>query len=131
MRYCICGESIPRRKEQGHREREYCSDRCRKRAWRARNKEKHNLERITREWKERFYNAVDQEIHRETWQDELEKQESLIHSLLLETKYLREMNNVQELVMQGLKEELAEKEAEIARLNTLLEYQAKRRSQHS
>lgn len=76
MRYCICGKAIPRPpkgpQERGHREREYCSDKCRQRASRQRNKHKHNIDRIKQEMDERLYNAVYQDVHRAIWQDELE-----------------------------------------------------------
>ena len=83
MRECLqCGKPLPRRKEKGHREREYCSDVCRKRASRARNKGKHVLDRILHETSERMWNAMYQDIHRESWQDDLEHKEELVKLLL-------------------------------------------------
>ncbi len=64
MGECLhCGKALPHRKERGHREREYCSDACRQRANRARNKHKHNLDRIIKESDERIYNAIYQNVH--------------------------------------------------------------------
>ena len=96
MRYCPCGEVIPRRKERGHREREYCSNKCRQAAYRLRHKEKHDLSRIEREMNERICNAVYQNIHRETWQDELEqmKQErDRVNRLLLDSLHERDQKD--------------------------------------
>ncbi|MGH2481301.1 MAG: hypothetical protein ACRDHW_16735 [Ktedonobacteraceae bacterium] len=117
---------IHRRKERGHREREYYSDACRKRAYRARNKGKHDLSRIMQEASERFYLKLYQDVHRETWQDELEqlqkdraRRDDLLLGVLEDKSHLRASIAV-------LEEQLAEKDAEIVRLTTLLEGQAKR-----
>ena len=135
MRECLqCGKPLPRTKEKGHREREYCSDVCRQRAWRQRNKWKHDLGRIIQASNERMWNAIDQHVHREHWQDELEQQEKLlelqdkrfiqIHKLLEESE---EENRILQAEIQWLKDQLAEKEAEIVRVATLLESQSNRK----
>ncbi len=80
MQKCLqCGKLLPRAKEKGHREREYCSGVCRQRACRERNKWKHDLNRIIQAANERMWNAiVDQQVHREHGQDDLEQQEKLL-----------------------------------------------------
>lgn len=125
---CGCGRFIPRRKERGHREREYYSDACRKRAWRARNKQKHDLDRIKREAEERMWNAIDQAVRRESWQDELALKDGMLDLMgkfqdMAEEKLKRaELDNqMLELEVTVLREQLAEKEAEIVRLTVLLE----------
>ena len=71
MRTCAyCARPLARRKERGHREREYCSDTCRQRASRQRNKDKHDLARIWQQAEERMANSIAQDIQREGWQDE-------------------------------------------------------------
>lgn len=128
MLECLyCGKPLPRSREKGHREREYCNDLCRKRAWRAKNKDKHRLDRIIREAHERMWNAIEQGAHRETWQDELDTTNKLLTHMFEEQESLR-------ILIQGLKHEiaflqdrLADKDAEITRLTVLLEGQAKRR----
>jgi hypothetical protein len=131
MRECLgCGKPLPRRKERGHREREYCSDLCRQQAWRARNKDKHNLDRMMRESQERFWTKVHQEIHRETWQDELEHDDKLIKGLLEDLQFLEAQNKLQQLVIESLENKITENEAEIVYLKTLLEGQSKQRRPH-
>src|SRR5690242_219702 len=93
MRYCICGATIPRRQKKGGREKEYCSDKCRQRACRQRNKVKHNLDRARREAEERMWSRIEQNVHRETWQDDLEKQGRLIKSLLQDLEYTNQEND--------------------------------------
>jgi hypothetical protein len=131
MRYCICGKVILRQTEKGHREREYCSDACRQRACRARNKEKHALSRIRKEAEERMWNALDQTIHRESWQDELEQQKQLIMHLLEELTFREEINTALVQHVESLENRLAEKEGEIAYWKTVLERQSKKRGKSS
>jgi len=128
MYYCICGQPLPPRAKGGHREREYCSDKCRQRACRQRNKGKHDLDRINREMSERIANAVYQNIHRESWQDELERKESLIASLLQDLKYTHNMNEILQIDNDLLREQLADQAEEITRLTLLLDAQSKKRS---
>src|ERR1700692_1432281 len=91
MYACLqCGKLLPPRKERGHREREYCNDLCRQRASRARNKGKHDLKRLQREAEERRWNAIEQDIHREDWQDRLELNTKIITGLLEENQQMRE-----------------------------------------
>ena len=128
MRECLqCGKPLPRRIEAGHRERQYCSDRCRQRACRARNKEKHNLNRIIHEASERLWSAVEQQVRRESWQDDLERKDKLLRQAHQELAYLEEQNSLLQQQIVFLENLLADKEAEIVRLNTLLEGQAKRK----
>jgi hypothetical protein len=128
MLECLfCGKPLPRTREKGHREREYCSDLCRQRAWRAMNKNKHNLDRIMKTASERRWNAIDQEIHRETWQDELETTNKLLKFMLEDLKLKEERIEILEKAIAFLEDRLTSKEAEIVRLNVLLESQAKRK----
>lgn len=82
MRSCICGKALPRRAKTGGREREWCSDVWRQRACWARNKEKralqHTLEEIVHKELEQRWNQIEQEYHRETWQDDLKRRDEEI-----------------------------------------------------
>lgn len=122
-----CGKVIPHRREKGHREREYCSDLCRKRAWRTRNKSKHRIDRIVQDAQERMWNKIDQDIHRETWQDDIEKLEKERGVMRQENNYLWRCKEQLEQQLQFTQDLLADKEAEIVRLTVLLEGQAKRK----
>jgi hypothetical protein len=77
MQECLrYGKLLPRAKEKGHRERKYCSDVCRQRACRERNKWKHDLNSILQAANKRMWNAIiDQQVNREYGQDDLEQQE--------------------------------------------------------
>jgi hypothetical protein len=47
MYACLeCGERLPPRAKGGHREREYCSDKCRQRAYRKQQKQEQEIERL-------------------------------------------------------------------------------------
>ena len=134
MRYCVCGKAILRRGEKGHREREYCSDRCRQRACRARNKSKHDLDRLQKEASARYWTMIHQDVHRETWQDELEAQEKrineqsdLISDLIDEVNFYRDATENLLTSIDFLNEQLAEKEVEIVRLSMLLDAQSMKR----
>jgi hypothetical protein len=112
----------------------YFSDACRQRACRTRNKGQHDLARIIREAHERFYLKLDQDVHRETWQDDLEEahkrltayekdhahRDDLLLGVLEDQRHLREY-------IASLEEQLAEKEAEIIRLTMLLEGPSKKK----
>lgn len=129
---CGCGRIIPYQKRP--REKMYFSDACRQRACRARNKGQHDLARIRREADERFYLKLYQDIHREAWQDELEEaqkrlavyekdhahRDDLLLGILEDQKHLR-------AYIASLEKQLAEKEAEIIRLNMLLEGPSKKK----
>jgi hypothetical protein len=121
MRYCFCGKPIPRRKKKGGREKEYCCDAHRQQACRARNKDKHDLDRIRREADERFWNKIYQDVHRENWQDRLEEQDKYISQSHKYEIFLQEQNNVLREYIKTLEKQLADKEAEIVRLTVLLE----------
>jgi chromosome segregation ATPase len=128
VKECLaCGKLLPPRKK-GYREREYCSDVCRQRASRKRNKWKHDLDRIQREANERHWNALDQSIHRETWQDELKRLDELNSLYGKRIQDLISRNNALERYIESLEEQLADKEAEIVRLNVLLNPARSRRS---
>lgn len=123
---CGCGRRIPYQKRP--REKIYSSDACRQRACRKRKKDRHDLARIMREADERFYLKLYQDIHRESWQDELEllrqqhaadekekaRRDDFVSGILEDQALLREYITM-------LEKDLAEKEAEIVRLNMLLE----------
>jgi len=80
-----------------------------------------------REAGERMWNAVEQHVHRETWQDDLERKDKLLSQVSKELVYIAEQNELLQLEVEFLKDQIAEKDAEIARLNVLLEGQAKRK----
>ncbi len=135
MRACShCGKALVRRQERGHREREYCSDKCRQAAWRAKHKDWHKLKRILDASFERQCNAIEQNVHRESWQDDLELRDKLIEwkekeiegikweldAAILHKTLLQEEVKI-------LKDQLADKETEIVRLQTLLNGQANRK----
>lgn len=131
---CGCGRVIPHRKS-GHREREYYSDACRKRAWRRRNKWKHDLQRLWREAEERLAISVEQDVYRESWQDDLKRKDETLDSLRKQLKrehweadLLEVQNNALQLELELLRERLADREAEIVRLQVLLEASSKKRS---
>lgn len=143
MRACLqCGKVLPRHQEKGHREREYCSAVCRQRAWRARNQDKHNFDRIMQQAQERFVNAAYQEAHSETWQHELKLNEMIIGALHMQIELQEGRISLLEgdlesaeldkrllsLEVERLKDQLAEAEVEIARLNALLNPIRPRRS---
>jgi len=134
---CGCGRTIPYQKRP--REKLYYSPACRQRACRTRNKDKHNIERIVRESTERFYLKVHQDFHRETWQDELEEAQKRIAAYQKDwldrgaerdeftLGILADLSDLRKYV-HVLEDQLADKEAEIVRLNTLLEDQAKKKT---
>ncbi len=74
-----------------------------------------------------MWNAVEQHVHRETWQDDLERKDKLLSQVSKELVYIAEQNELLQLEVEFLKDQIAEKDAEIARLNVLLEGQAKRK----
>ena len=134
MRYCFCGKPIPRRQKRGGREKEYCCDAHQQQACRARNKGEHDLERIKKEADERLWNKAYQDVHRETWQNELEEKESYIGLLTTYQKLLQVRNEELQIQNNMLREyvdilegKLADRKAEIVRLNVLLEGPKKRR----
>jgi hypothetical protein len=133
MRECgYCGKSITRRKEKGGREREYCNDTCRQLAYRARHPEKRYVDRLMRgmrreRWKE--------DPHLMPWQEELKAREKCIERLKGEALLLEMQNNTlswdlrnRDDEVRHLRWKLAEAEAEIVRLNVLLDSQSKRKS---
>jgi hypothetical protein len=122
-----CGKPLPPRKERGHRERDYCSDVCRQRAWRKRSKPERDLERARTEALRRMWDATEQHIHHETWQDDLASNEKLIKLLLDEIAELRRHSAILLRCIESLENDVADKEAEIVRLTILLETQAKRK----
>lgn len=137
MRECICGKVILRRKEKGHREREYCSDACRQRACRERNRSKRTIEQIKKRSEELWLEKIEQEFHREIWQDELQLNEQYIkkleadnQALEVELAFHREVTECERVQNRRLQDLLAEKEAEIARLTFLLEHPSKRKPSH-
>lgn len=112
---CGCGRFISYHKTP--RQRLYYSNACRKKASRARNKERYTQERLEQEQREasiRYWSKIDQEIHRETWQDELKGWRNLYGWAEEDNRHLRDYIDV-------LENQLAERDAEILRLNILLE----------
>lgn len=123
---CGCGRIIQGRKKTP-RERIYYSPACRQRASRARNKDTHDRERIMQAAFERQWNAIEQDVRRESWQDALAFQEHLvirrekeIKALELELEMAKLKTALLEEEMKLIKDDLAEKDAEIIRLTTLL-----------
>jgi hypothetical protein len=145
MRICGgpgCINVLPARTKGGHREREYCSDRCRKRASRIRQKEDQEFERLT----EGMYALLpDQQVRRDEWRFERPRLLQACKLLQLEcnvaqaeARLLRsrlEQAEEEILLLRSLlstaehttDEELANAQAEIVRLTTLLEGSSKLR----
>lgn len=129
---CGCGRFISYRKRP--REKLYFSGACRQRACRARNKDRHNLDRIMQAANERFYLEIYQDIHRETWGDELKEAQERLGAYEKDKKRrddlllgLLEDQRHQEEYIAILEKQVAEKEAEIVRLTMLLESSSKKR----
>ncbi len=129
---CGCGRIIQYHKTP--RERRYYSDACRQRASRARNEGKHDRECIMQAAFEREWNAIEQNVHREYWQDELKWKGQVIDRREKEIAHLEwkiEATEVQRTIYEEevklLKFQLAEREAEIVRLTILLDATSKRR----
>jgi chromosome segregation ATPase len=132
MRECkYCGKMIARRKQKGGREREYCNDVCRQMAYRARHPEKryivHAMRRIRRDqWKK--------DPHLMPWQEELAAANERIKHLksdnfFLEMQYdslSRDLFN-RDKEIAHLRWQLGNAQAEIVRLNVLLDGQSKRK----
>lgn len=116
MRYCICGEVILREKKKARREREYCSNKCRQKAYRERSKRKQEREQI-------IGPLPEGSIYLSLLEDEKLKREILI--LQLETAEFGEQ--IYKRQIEIMQEKEAEREAEIIRLTKLLESQARRR----
>jgi hypothetical protein len=127
MRIGACGHSLPPRKERGHRDREYCSNACRQRAFYQRNKERHRMDKIVASAKERMYNAVFQEVFREKWQDELLSQQKYIDVLLADIARLETKVYLLTCEVGELYEQVATKSGEVAFLQKLLDDKAKKR----
>jgi hypothetical protein len=125
MRYCICGKAILRQKERSRREREYCSDKCRQKAYRERKKKTFDSERFKRKADEFFARSYvpDEFSYLGMLLGEIEEKDRLIASLKLE---LDELEERYKLELEGWQAGEGEKEAEIARLTTLLESQARK-----
>lgn len=86
------------------------------------------MTRAEREWRIRLKDSVEQNIRHESWQDDLQSQREtiavqakLIVFLYDQLDYERSWSNFLGGEIQSLKENLAEKEAEIVRLHILLE----------
>ena len=75
-----CGRTLPPRdKRKGGRERDYCSNRCRQRAYRARNKVRLSIRTSVHRGTARVFAAAQQEVMRESWQEDLARmQEDLV-----------------------------------------------------
>lgn len=146
MHACLtCEKELPRPKEKGHREREYCSDVCRQRAYRQRSKEKQDVARSQRaleiarnEAETRRLNAQDHQffgdVHKQLsyWgrradqlREELYAKDDEIARLY---RALGELEKTKELFYRGMVDcnaELAAKDVEIAHLKDLLDRRAK------
>ena len=125
MYACLqCGMQLPPRAKGGHREREYCSDRCRQSAYRANKKQIQERERIIQD----IYGLPpDPQARRDEWRSKRPR-------LLQACKLIESERNVAQAEAQVLKDHLqmlqsllADKEAEIVRLQMLLEGQSKRK----
>jgi hypothetical protein len=132
MYACLeCGVRLPTRAEGGHREREYCSSRCRQRAYRKQKKQSQEIERLIQGT--HWLPAPDPLVTRDRWRFE---RESLLQRCQLleaernaaqsEVKVLGNERTLLEGSLHRLESLLADKEAEIIRLNVLLESQARR-----
>ena len=113
MRICGgpgCTNILPIRAKGGHREREYCSDRCRKRASRVKQKEAQEFERLTQ------YVPVflpDQQARRDEWRFERPR-------LLQACKILQSERDVAQSEANLLRNQLIRAEEEILLLRSLL-----------
>lgn len=130
--WCGCGRLIEYHKRP--REKRYYSAACRQRACRARNKVIHDTERIIQAALERQWNAIEQDVRRENWQDDLAYRDEHIERQGLTIAKLEWERDAADLKVKLVEEEntflknqLADKEAEIVRLKTLLEFQGKRK----
>ena len=133
MRKCICGKAIARRKQRGGREREYCCDAHRQQAYRERHKGQLSLRRALHESHIRMIDSLDQDYHRETWQDELRDKDHKIDQLTWQLEPLERDLNICHLDIELLRKDkdllqrlLEHAEVEIIRLNTLLDSQSKK-----
>jgi hypothetical protein len=129
---CGCGKLIEGKKRP--REKRYYSPACRQRASRARNKGKHDRQRIMQAAFEREWNAIEQNVYRETWQDSLAYYKGLVAKRDIDIKELeweRDAANLKAAITEEqikfLKMDLADKEAEIVRLSILLDQSSKKR----
>jgi hypothetical protein len=134
MYACLqCGKRLPPRAKGGHREREYCSDRCRQRAYRKQTKQRQEIERLIEgvSW----LPPPDPQVTRDRWRYEraglLQRCKLLMaeHATgQAELKLLRSKNVMLEESIENLRSLLADKEAEIIRLGVLLESNATKRT---
>jgi hypothetical protein len=124
------------------REREYCSDRCRQRAYRANKKQTQEIERLV----EGIYGPPDPQARRDEWRFErsrllqackvLQSERDLAQAeadllqnrLAMAEEEIISLRSLVELTEKVTQDQLADKEAEIVRLNVLLEGQSKRTS---
>jgi hypothetical protein len=108
------------RQDRGHREREYCKPACRQRAYRERRKQRQAIDQhpqsvaLMGQMLDMQHELLDMVAsQRDQARGELDYQETMERALRLEIALLYD--------------HLAEKEAEIVRLNILLEHGAKRK----
>jgi len=132
--YCCveCGVRLPPRAKGGHREREYCSSRCRQRAYRKQKKERLQLEQLIGG----SYAIPTSDTHetRDRWR--FERAGLLQRCKLLEAErntaqaeatFLQHRNDSLEENLRGMHVLLESKEEEIIRLTVLLDSQSKRK----
>ena len=135
MRECVaCGMGLPIRRERGHREREYCSERCRQRACRERNAARRERDQLKRKADERAWNELQRELDcigypPRAWQVELWLKDVQLEQM---KKRIQGQDELIEMLKESRSDAwlwnlLAEKEAEIVRLQTLLESTARKR----
>jgi hypothetical protein len=122
MYACLeCEKRLPPRAKGGHREREYCSSRCRQRAYRKQKKQSQEIEHLIKG----VYALPDPQATRDRWRFERA-------GLLQQYKLLEAQCNVAQAEIRVLENKntmlqdlLADKEAEMVRLTVLLESQGK------
>lgn len=133
MYACLeCGVRLPPRAKGGHREREYCSDRCRQRAYRKQKKQAQEIERLITG--AHRLPTPDPQVTRDYWRFErssllqrcklLESERDVARS---EIKVLEGEKRMLEESLHGLEYLLADKDGEIARLTVLLDSYGKRK----
>lgn len=133
MYACLeCGMQLPPRAKGGHREREYCSDRCRQRAYRKQKKQSQEIEQLIKG--SYVIPTSDPHVTRDRWRFE---RAGLLQSYRLikserdtaqaEATFLESRNTMLERSLCTTENILADKEAEIVRLNVLLDSQSKRK----
>jgi hypothetical protein len=138
-----CDKPLPQPKQKTPRERQYCNDLCRQRAHREKHTWKNNVNRAKVEAKVRFFDSIQVQEMNGLWDskmrdcevDGLERSNRTLELLLENAELDCEIakSDLKGEIEQNkrieafYKKKIAELEAEIVRLNVLLEAKAKRK----